>query len=450
MTQLSEAIARYHRILEGEPFRDLAWAEALQGKLQAQNSFAGERRISPVLRPHFITNRQYSNLVKAAEALYCAIDRVEKLALSTPALLSRMEMLPAEKMLAAVDPGYSHAAVTSLLDTHINNGSLQVVGYTAETPAGVVYGDALNNAFYDAPPMQEFRKRYPVTKVGGAKPLLESLLKAYREFGGAKTPNIAIVEFRQASQSTGGEFLLLADMFRGEGYRTEVVSPDQLEYRNGVLRKGDFTIDVVYRRVRVSEFLVRYDLNHPLVRAYRDHAVCVVNSFRSELAQKKAIFDLLTDDTVTGNFPANERKAIRDFIPWTRRVVPGSAAYHSDTVDLPAFIQAHREKLILKPNDNDGERSTFIGAELDENGWDRALKTALRGAYVVQEAGLTLTSEFPLYRYGSIEMKEMNVDVHPHSFLGRVQGCSTWVSPPQSSGFSTVSGLAPTFILDSK
>jgi hypothetical protein len=57
-----------------------------------------------------------------------------------------------------------------------------------------------------------------------------------------------------------------------------------------VLRRGDFVIDLVYRRIKVSEFLVRFDLNHPLVRAYRDHAVCMVNSFRSEMAQRRAIF----------------------------------------------------------------------------------------------------------------------------------------------------------------
>ena len=121
--------------------------------------------MSPVLRPHFITQRQYNNLVKAAEALYCAIDRIEKMALSTPSLMSRMQMLPAEKMLASVDPGYPYLSVTSLLDTHLNNGSLQFVGYAADTPAGVVYGEAFNNAFYDAPPVKEFRKKYPLGEV---------------------------------------------------------------------------------------------------------------------------------------------------------------------------------------------------------------------------------------------------------------------------------------------
>jgi hypothetical protein len=451
MTQLNEAIARYHRILESESFKDLSWVDALDQKLQASHLTGSGRRVSPVLRPHFITQRQYNNLVKAAESLYCAIDRIEKMALSTPALMSRMQMLPAEKMLASVDPGYPYLSVTSLLDTHLNNGSLQFVGYAADTPAGVVYGEALNNAFYDAPPVKEFRKKQPLAKFGGTKPLLESLLRAYREFGGKKKPNIGILEFRQPFQSNeASDFAPLMETFRREGYRTEIITPDQLEYRNGVLRRGDFAIDLVYRRVRVSEFLVRFDLNHPVVRAYRDRAVCVVNSFRSEMAQRRAIFDLLTDETITSTFPIVERKAIRDFIPWTRLVTAGNTAYHEESVDLPAFIQSNRERLVLKPNDDDGERRTFHGAEMDESGWERALKTAMRDSYVVQEVTEGLVSEFPLHRYGSIEMREMNVDVHPHSFLGKVNGCSTWVTPVGSNGFSTISGLAPTFILESK
>ena len=449
MTQLNEAVARYHRILES--YDDLDWVDALEQKLNASHLTTGNRRVAPVLRPHFITQRQYNNLVKAAEALYCAIDRIEKMALTNPVLMSRMQMLPAEKMLANIDPGYPYLAVTSLLDTHLNNGSLQFVGYTAETPLGVVYGDALNSAFWDAPPVKEFRKKYPLAKLGGAKSLLDSLLKAYKAFGGKKSPNIAIVEFRQPFQGPeAGEFAMLIEHFRADGYKAEVVSPDQLEYRNGVLRRGDFVIDLVYRRVKVSEFLVRFDLNHPLVRAYRDRAVCMVNSFRSEMAQRRAIFDLLTDDSITSSFPSVERKAIRDYIPWTRVVAAGNTEYRESTVDLPAFIHTNRERLILKPNDDDGERRTFYGPEMDDPGWERAVKTAMRDSYVVQEVTKGLTSEFPLHRYGSIEMREMHVDVHPHSFLGKVNGCSTWVSPVGSAGFSTVSGLAPTFILESK
>ena len=93
---------------------------------------------------------------------------------------------------------------------------------------------------------------------------------------------------------------------------------------------------------------MRFDLNHPLVRAYRDRAVCVVNSFRSEMAQRRAIFDLLTDETITSSFPTAERKAIRDYIPWTRVVSATNTAYHEESVDLPAFIQSNRETAHFK------------------------------------------------------------------------------------------------------
>ena len=157
-----------------------------------------------------------------------------------------------------------------------------------------------------------------------------------------------------------------------------MASPEQLEYKNGQLRRGDMVIDIVYRCVRVQEFLVRFDLNHALVRAYKDRAVCMVNSFRSEVAAKRGMFDLLTDDAVTAKFPAAERKAIKDFIPWTRIVQAAKTTYKNHSVDLPDFVMKHRNKLVLKPNDDATDQNTFRGAELDELGWEKALRQAMR------------------------------------------------------------------------
>ena len=159
--------------------------------------------------------------------------------------------------------------------------------------------------------------------MGGKKPFLSALLKAYKMFaagtsGSKPKPNIAILEFRDPTGRS--EYEIYRDYFRAEGFQTELVSPDQLEYRNGVLRSGNFDIDLIYRRISVQEFLLRFTLDHPLVQAYRDRKVCIVNSFRSELSHKKAMFALLTDETLTAKFPINERKAIREHVPWTRVV----------------------------------------------------------------------------------------------------------------------------------
>ncbi len=450
MTVLDEAIARYHKLIESEPFNSLDWARELQGKMFAASLNEGTRPICPFLRPHFVSRRQYASLVKASEALCSAIDRVKQMILASPHLLARMGLLPAEKMLASVDPGYPYLAVTSLLDSHLNNGSVHFVGYDADSTSGVAYGSALADLFYDCPPVKRFRRQYKLTKVESSKHLVTSLLSAYKMFGGKRKPRIGVMEFRQAFQSTQvSDYFLVRELLRGHGLEAEVVSPDQLEYKGGVLRQGDFVIDLVFRRVKVHEFLLRFDLSHPLVRAYRDHAVCMVNSFRSELAHKRAIFALLTDETLTAGFPAAEKAAIHECIPWTRVVAQGQTKHGSKNVDLLDFILKNREKLVLRPNDDSREEHTVQGWATDEIGWERALKRATRTVHVVQERIEPVKAVFPLYRYGSLEMRELQVDVHPHAYLGKVQGCSSWVSEVTAGGFSSVAGLAPTYILES-
>src|SRR5689334_11376176 len=264
MSQLDDAVARYNKLLESGPYRDLEWAEALQRRMEQNSLSAGGRLICPFLRPNFITRRQYESLVKTGESLICAIDRMEQMVLANPALLARLELLPAEKMLASIDPGYQALEVASRLDSHLSNGHFHIVQYNADSPSGAGYADTLADIFYDAPPVKEFRKKYALTKIGGKKHLLSALLKAYKQFGGTKKPNIAIVEFRQPYQPGQTEYGLFRDFFHDEGYSAEIVSPEQLEYRNHVLRRSDYQIDLVYRRLGVQEFLVRFDLSHPL------------------------------------------------------------------------------------------------------------------------------------------------------------------------------------------
>jgi hypothetical protein len=449
MTQVGEAIARYHKLIESGPYIDLGWAHALQDQLKSAK--LGGRAISPVLRPHFLSGRDYAAMAKTAETISSAMARVEQMALATPALLARIQLLPAERMLAQVDPGYGFAGVTGQLDTVLNNGSMKFSNHRADAPAGVLFGDTLADVYYEAPPVKEFRKKYKLKKLGGTKFLLSALIKSYKDFGGKqKKPRIAIVELKQPFAGGASDFAQLAEFFTSEGYPAEVVSPEQLEYRNGILRHGEFVIDILYRRIRLQEFLVRFDLSHPMVRAYKEHAVCMVNSFRAEVGAKRAIFDLLTDDAVTQKFPAIERRAIKDHIPWTRLVQAAKTTHKGHTVDLPDFVMKHRAKLILKPNDDSPDQHSFRGSETDDIGWEKALRQAMRTPYVVQEIADPAKVVFPLMQYGSLMMKEMQVDVHPHSFYGKVHGCSSWLSIAGSQSFSTLTGLAPTFILEGK
>lgn len=471
MSQLNEAIARYHRILESEPYRDLSWVKELQQRMEAEQLSSGGRLLCPVLRPNFVTQRQYDALVKAGEALLSANYRMQQIALSSPRLLAKLELLPAEKMLALIDPGYASPDVLSKLDLQVSNGSLRLTQANGDAPAGAAYAENLGEIFFDSPPLKEFRRKYNVTKTGGKKPFLTALLEAYRQFTestnahhatarasngqkngnghhGKQRPNIAFVEFRQTTRRS--EFELFRDYFRTQGFRTEVVAPEQLEYRNGKLRSGDFEIDLVYRRFSVQEFLVRFTLNHPLLEAYRERKICVVNSFRSEMSHKRAMLALLTDESLTAKFPANERRAIREHVPWTRVVTAGKTMHGEEQVELLDFIRDHRETLLLRPNDESSDLPMFVGREIEQADWEKALRHAQRSPYVVQERVEPARLLFPLLSYGHLEFREMNVDVHPQAALGKVTGCSTFLSASSNGGFSTSAGIAPTFIIDAK
>lgn len=447
---VDEAIVRYHKILETQPHANLEWTDALTERMKAHGMVVGTRLASPFLRPHFISRKQYDQLAKAGEALQTAIERIEMHALATPNLLQRMELLPAERMLASIDPGYSFLHVTSLLNTNLNNGSLRFRNYQASSATGLAYGELLADMFFDSAPMKEFRKKHTVAKFGGTKYLLSAILKAYKAYGGKKQPKIAVLEFKQPFQTVdGAEFMVLVELFRKQGYQAELVNPEQLDYRNGVLSKGDYAIDLLYRASSLQEFLLRFDLNHPLVKAYRDGKVCIVNSFRAELAQKRAMFSLLTDEQLTSKFPIAERKAIASFIPWTRIVTASKTTKGGETIDLPEFISTHKDSLMLVPNDSTGALPVFDGPTTEQAAWDRALKQALRERYVVQERSEPVTATFPVLFYGSMEMREMNVDVHPHMFLGEVKSCTAHLSAA-NAGFSTMEGVAASFLLEGK
>jgi hypothetical protein len=361
-------------------------------------------------------------------------------------------------MLAAIPSGYSRFSVTSSMDAAVQNGSLCLQGLDACKPVGLGYSSLLADLFLELPILKEFKRgRYKLSKIGGSKHLSTALHEAWREFErksqprnghSASKPAIAVLQIGQESGSaTASQGALLAESLNEQGAVARLVSPEQLEYSDGKLHVGDDVIDMVFRLLLTRELLARFDLSHPLLRAYRDRAVCVVNSFRSEFAQRRSLFELLTDDTVTGHLSAADRKLIRTFVPWTRVVGTRKTLYQDREIDLPAFILDQREHLVLLPSDDTAEQRIFKGSEMTQAAWDRALRVALRSPYVVQERRSVSLETFPVYQYGEFKMKETEVTVHPHVFNGRMHGASAILNT-SSNGSATHLAVAPVLLLE--
>lgn len=450
MAQLSEAIARYHKLLYEKTYRDLAWVQEFQERIEQQRIAGSDRSSTLILRPHFISRTELKRLTRATEHLTAILDQIETLAFQTPSLLDRIQLLPAEKMLAAIPSGYSRFSIASQMDAHFRNGSLSLHGFEASDASDFAYSERLADLFLDLPIVKQFKRgRYTLSKLGTEKHLLTAVLQAWKEFGGRRRPNIAVVEFKEQLHTERGEGALLAESFSSRGILARLVSAEELEYSNGRLRAADFEIDVVFRRLGIRELVVRFNLYHPLLLAYRDRAVCLVNSFRSEIGHRRALFDLVTDETVTAGLSAADRKLIRDLVPWTRVVAHKKTKYWEQEIDLPDFIRNRRDQLVLCPNEySDGQR-VFVGADLDQPAWERALRIALRSPYVVQERMSFAPQKFPVFHYGEFQMIQAEISVHPHIFYGKMRGASAAVRT--SAVGSTASLLiAPVLLLEEK
>jgi hypothetical protein len=217
---------------------------------------------------------------------------------------------------------------------------------------------------FELPVMATFARRYRLRQFSPVERLLETLLSTYREWGGTAVPNIAILDWENLP--TSNEFVLLRDHFAAHGVPTIICSPDDLEYRDRQLRCGAFRIDLVYKRIIIREFLARYDETHPLIRAYVNHDVCLVNPFRCKIIHNKAVFEILTDDKHQNWFTTSETEAIHHSVPWTRRVADRKTTRNGRRINLLEFIRRNRSLLVLKPNDDYGGHGVYFGSQADE------------------------------------------------------------------------------------
>jgi uncharacterized circularly permuted ATP-grasp superfamily protein len=430
---LEEAIAHYHALLDPDTAR--ATHEQLTAEQRGRNLFFGQRPLVTVLSPRFITAGQYEQLQQACGLVAAASRRLALAMLDDVALRADLELTPGEERLIAMHPGYEEPSAHSRMDTFltVDGSSLQFVEYNAESPAAIAYEDVLADVFDQLPAMRRFAERYSTTMLPARQRLLETLLSAWRTFGGSGAPTIAILDWK--GLPTHSEFLLFQQYFRQHNLEAIICSPDELSYAEGQLlaqtESGRAQIDLVYKRVLTSEFLMHYGdmvFEHPLVRAYADGKICMVNSFRAKLLHKKSLFALLTDDALQGRFSQPERDAIARHVPWTRLVRSGESTYAGTRIDLLEFARKNQERLLLKPNDEYGGKGIIIGWESSIGEWERGLHEALQSPFVVQERVRIAYEDYPAMVDGQLQIGRRLVDTDPFLFGGKVGGSLTRLS----------------------
>jgi glutathionylspermidine synthase len=446
---LRDGIDEYHALLTD----DLA-AES-QGQLDAQlrdrGLFFGDRPLCSVLRPRFLSPSQYRFLQQRAAIVLRAFRKAHRAALADDAVLAQFRLADWERTLAHVDAGFRDASPVSRLDAFFvaEAGGLRFTEYNAETPAGGAYNDVLTEVFFGLPIMREFMRTWDLRPLPARHDVLHALLDAYAQWSGTRdVPRIAIVDWSDVP--TRSEFLLFQDYFVRQGLDCIIVDPREVTYDGKRLRSEHGDIDLVYKRVLLTELVEREGLDHPVLRAVRDRAVCMVNPPSCKILHKKASLAVLHDERNAALFDADESQAITASIPWTRVVEERRTMHEGQEVDLLPFIDEHREQLVLKPNDEYGGKGIVLGWEADSDTWQAAIKTALDEPYIVQQRIALPFEPYPSVVDGRLVFPERMVDTAPYVAYGdHVDGCLTRLATAALLNVTAGGGSqTPTFIAE--
>ncbi|CAN5826866.1 hypothetical protein BH18ACI4_BH18ACI4_23400 [soil metagenome] len=449
---LKQAVSHYHDLLREPTLAEESRVMLDEGLERARLIFGG-RRLSPYLRPHFVTEEDFERVCKVCETVWSAIQRVKDAAIVDSTIVEDLGLTAIERELISIDPGYKAVSPTSRLDSFLTDAAYSFVELNGESPAGIAYADAAYDIFSALPVMKRFSETYNVRPLYGRHLMLGVLLESHREFLGRQPdgpPQIAIVDLKD--MPTQKEFELFKEFFEGQGYPSVICSPDQLRFDNDRLRMADFEIDIVYKRLLVNEYLPVMQECPALIDAYRAGAICMVNSFRSKLIHKKALFAVLTSSNRAHLFTEDEQAAISTHVPWTRLVRANRSDYQQEEIDLLEFASANRHKLVLKPNDDYGGHGITIGWNTDEIRWQEAIRSAVVNAdYVVQERVPTAREIFPALKDdGSVEFAEQLVDLDPLLFNGKVGSAFTRLSSTELANVTSGGGMVPTYIISER
>jgi glutathionylspermidine synthase len=446
---LRDGIDQYHALLTDELGGESE--RQLNEQLRTRGLYFGDRPLCTVLRPRFLSPQQYRFLQTRAAMVLRAFRKAHRAALADDTLLAQFGLMDWERQLVRVNPGFRDASPVSRLDAFFvaESGGLRFTEYNAETPAGGAYNDVLTEVFYGLPIMREFLRRWDVRPLPARHNVLHALVDAYEQWSGRRDrPAIAIVDWSDVP--TQSEFLLFRDYFRRQGFPCAIIDPGEVTYSGGKLTGPQGHIELIYKRVLLHELVERGGIDHPILRAVCDGAVCMVNPPACKILHKKASLAVLSDERNTSLFDDDERDAIDASIPWTRVVEERRTTHDGDGVDLLPFMAEHREQLVLKPNDDYGGKGIVLGWEVDDAGWQQAIATALREPYIVQQRIALPTEAYPSMVGERVVFADRMVDTAPYVAYGdHVDGCLSRLATAALLNVTAGGGTqTPTFIAE--
>jgi hypothetical protein len=225
---------------------------------------------------------------------------------------------------------------------------------------------------------------------------------------------MAIVGWQQ--DSNWPERRSAASQWTQRGIITCTLDARELSYQGGRLYASGEPIHIVNRRLRLRDFVERREALEPLLRAYRDGAVCMVSPLRSELVSHKGTLALLHEEQFRQALCAEEKALVDEVVPYTCFI---------DHAAQDALL-AERPLWVIKPGDSSGGDRVLFGADFSPSDWRGHVEHALlsHACWIAQKAVPVGRYDLCEQQAGGIATRSLYINWNPFIQGGKYCGAS--------------------------
>lgn len=400
-----------------------ALRDALASELGSPELLALVEERCPYLfsaRPVFISDSQTKRMAEVVRAVESVV--------MLPAY--RQHVLEGAPAIARHDPGGARGVFFGY-DFHLRGDAIGLI--EINTNAGGAMLNAVMARAHRACCLDRERLAAAATAAATLENDIVAMFHAEWKLSGHDRPlrTIAIVDTEPQEQYLYPEFLLFQRLFERHGLRAVIADPSELKLHNGVLRHGEFAVDLVYNRL--TDFMLDAPASAALRAAYLERAIVLTpNPQTHALFADKRNLAVLSD--------AGRLQALG--VPRQVQEVLLAHILHTEVVDGAdgERLWSKRRRLFFKPTAGFGGRAAYRGDKITKRVW----QDILEGEYVAQ------TIMVPGERViGSQDNPELlKFDLRLYTYGGDVQWTAARIYQGQTTNFRTPGGgFAPVYSL---
>ncbi|MFV0529708.1 MAG: hypothetical protein ACK5MN_13455 [Lachnospiraceae bacterium] len=283
------------------------------------------------------------------------------------------------EQLICTPSGYTTSVPIARLDIFYNeeDGSFKFCEINTDGTSAMIDNEVLEEALQYNNVVQKLREEEQFNTFSLFESWVIEVGRIYETYEKkVENPHVAIVDFLDRGHLQ--DFDAFMGHFQKYGYTAEVCDIRQMKYEGGSLysQQTGRKIDIIYRRAVTADIMDRFGEVQDFIQAALHTDVCLLGSFRTQLAHHKAFFMALHDARTLQILTPQEQQFVREHVPRT---------YVLDSYYKEHDIVSDRAQWIIKPMDSYGSRGVYAGIDYEAQQWQEVLDKSVGEGYLIQE-----------------------------------------------------------------